>query len=50
MPDLVKAVGGNRIYWTDPANWMNQVVDAGKGYRYRYVGEGLDACLDEYFQ
>ncbi len=50
MLDLVKATGERRVYWTDPTNWMNQVIDAGTGYRYRYVGEGLDDCLNEFFK
>ena len=50
MLDLVKATGERRVYWTDPTNWMNQVIDAGPGYRYRYVGETLDGCLNEFFK
>ncbi len=48
MEDLVKAIGPERIYWTDPTNWMNRVVDAGPGYRYRYVSEGDELCADEF--
>ncbi len=47
---LVKATGERRVFWTDPTNWMNQVIDAAKGYRYRYVGEALDECLNEFFK
>jgi hypothetical protein len=38
--DLVDAIGGRRLFWTDPTNWMNRVVPLGAPYRYRYVGEG----------
>ena len=38
--DLVEAVGARRVFWTDPTNWMNQVVTpaAPGAYRYRLVG------------
>ena len=32
-------MGDRRVLWTDPSNWMNQVVLAGPSYRYRLVGE-----------
>jgi hypothetical protein len=35
--DLVKAMAGRPVLWTDPANWMGRVVNAGPGFRYRYV-------------
>ena len=46
--DLATAIGAKRIYWTDPANWMNQVIYPGPNFRYRYVGESNEVCLDEF--
>lgn len=48
--DLVEAVGERRVYWTDPANWMNQVVFRGAAYRYRSVGEGDGPSLAEFLR
>ncbi|MCC6340607.1 MAG: acetylxylan esterase [Bryobacterales bacterium] len=48
--DLVEAVGERRVFWTDPANWMNQVVFRGAAYRYRSVGEGDGPSLAEFLR
>ena len=48
--DLRQAMGTRRILWTDPTNWMNQVVSAGPQYRYRYVGENDGAYIDEFLK
>ena len=48
--DLTASIGERRILWTDPTNWMNQVVSAGQAYRYRYVGENDDAYLEAFFR
>ncbi|MCX6598086.1 MAG: acetylxylan esterase [Acidobacteria bacterium] len=48
--DLVSAIGDRRVLWSDPTNWMNQVVYSGPAYRYRHVGEPEIAYLDEFFQ
>jgi cephalosporin-C deacetylase-like acetyl esterase len=48
--DLVEAVGERRIFWTDPTNWMDQVVFRGPTYRYRYVGEGDGPVLAEFLR
>ncbi|MCC6393759.1 MAG: acetylxylan esterase, partial [Bryobacterales bacterium] len=50
LRDLVEAAGERRIFWTDPANWMNQVVFRGPAYRYRYVGEGDGPSMAEFFR
>ena len=50
MPGLVNAIGTRRVLWTDPANWMNQVVYRGEAFRYRHVGEGDESSLDEFFR
>lgn len=48
--DLVKAIGARRVLWTDPANWMNQVVAAEGAYRYRLVGDDHAPFFDEFFR
>ena len=48
--DLVEALGTRRVFWTDPANWTNQVVFPGGPYRYRYVGESEDSLLAEFLR
>jgi len=50
FPDLLKAMGKRPVLWTDPTHWMNQVVDAGPGFRYRYVGEPDGAYMDEFLR
>ena len=47
FPDLLKLIGDRPVLRTDPTNWMNQVVDAGPGFRYRYVGEPDAAYVAE---
>ncbi len=37
LQDLVNAMGTRRVFWTDPTNWMQGVVELGPPYRYRYV-------------
>lgn len=37
VKDLVKAMGGRQVMWTDPTNWMRGVVALGPAYQYRYV-------------
>ncbi|MCC6365667.1 MAG: acetylxylan esterase [Bryobacterales bacterium] len=48
--DLVEAVGERGIFWTDPTNWMDQVVFRGPAYRYRYVGEGDGPSMTEFLR
>ena len=48
LPDLVGAIGPRRVYWSDPANWMNRVVPLSGSYRYRYVGEGDAPLIAEF--
>lgn len=49
IKDLVDALGGRPVLWTDPTNWMNQVVALGPAYRYRYVAETNDAYIAAFF-
>ncbi len=46
--EIQDLVPRERIYWSDPCNWMNQVVDAGAGFRYRHVGEGDGPLVEEF--
>jgi len=48
IPDVAELVRRDRIYWSDPSNWMNQVENAGPGYRYRHVGEADAVLLGEF--
>ena len=47
FPDLLQLIGDRPVLRTDPTNWMNQIVDAGPGFRYRYVGEPDTAYVAE---
>jgi dienelactone hydrolase len=43
LNDLTKAIGNRPVLWTDPTNWMDRVVAAGPGFRYRYIlGDATD--------
>jgi hypothetical protein len=48
--DLLKAMGKRPVLWTDPTNWMNQVVEAGPEFRYRYAGEPDGRYVDEFLR
>jgi len=48
--DLVELIGDGRVFWTDPTNWMNRVVALGPRYRYRYMGEGDAAPMEEFLR
>jgi len=54
LNDLVKAMGERQVMWTDPTNWLRQVVALGPSYQYRYVlGDATDlanAQDDAYIQ
>ena len=54
LNDLVKAIGKRKVMWTDPTNWLRQVVAVGPGYQYRYVlGDTTDLAQaqdDAYIQ
>lgn len=47
LQDLTRALGKRPVLWTDPANWMGQIVPLGDGFRYRYSGQADDAFLAE---
>jgi dienelactone hydrolase len=54
LNDLVKAMGKRQVIWTDPTNWLRQVVDIGPHYQNRYVlgdtTDLADAQDDAYIQ
>ena len=50
IDDLVAQIGQNRVYWTDPTNWMNRVAPRGAPYRYRIVGQGDAALIEEFLR
>jgi cephalosporin-C deacetylase-like acetyl esterase len=54
LEDLMKAMGSRPVWWTDPTNWMDQLVSVGPRFRYRYVlGDLTDrsgAQDDEYIR
>jgi len=37
LDDLTKAMENRPVMWTDPANWMNRIVDLRGPYQYRYI-------------
>ena len=37
LQDLVKAMARRQVLWTDPTNWMGEVVALGTPFQYRYV-------------
>lgn len=47
LEDFVQALGGREVIWTDPANWMGRLVDAGPSYRYRFVIGDVTDRMDE---
>ncbi len=49
FPDLVKAAA-RPVLWTDPTNWMDEVINAGPGFRYRYVGEPDAGYIEEFLR
>lgn len=50
MEDLVKALGKRTVFWSDPVDWMNQIVTVTGGYRYRYSGENDDTLAAEFLR
>jgi hypothetical protein len=58
LDDLTKAMGDRPVMWTDPANWMNRIVNLHGPYQYRYIlGDTTeladaqdDAYIDEFLK
>jgi dienelactone hydrolase len=47
VADLVAAMEGRRVLWTDPTNWMHTVVPLKGNFRYRYLSQGNEPFLEE---
>jgi hypothetical protein len=48
LEDLVKAIGGRPVMWTDPTNWMRKIAPVGPSFRYRYVlGDTTDLAGEQ---
>jgi dienelactone hydrolase len=47
LPDLVAAMDGRPVLWTDPTNWMRVVTPLAGNFRYRYLSEGDESYLGE---
>ena len=58
LDDLTRAMGARPVMWTDPANWMNRIVNLRGPYQYRYIlGDTTDladaqdnAYVDEFLR
>ncbi|MCX6603307.1 MAG: acetylxylan esterase [Acidobacteria bacterium] len=48
--DLWRAMGPRRVMRTDPTDWMWRVVEAGPWFRYRVVGEGDGAFVEDFLR
>ena len=48
--DLLDAMGKRSVLWTDPTNWMNQVVRPGPSFRYRHEGETDEKYLKDFLE
>ncbi len=47
LQDLRNAMGNRTVLWTDPADWMGRVIDAGPRFAYRYSPGDLTDMLDD---
>lgn len=47
LADLVAAMEGRGVLWTDPTNWMRVVTPLAGNFRYRYLSEGDGPYLDD---
>lgn len=47
LADLVSAMEGRRVLWSDPTNWMRTVVPLKGDFRYRYLSEGDEPFLED---
>ena len=50
LADLVTAMQGRRVLWTDPTNWMRTVVPLKGNFRYRYLSQKDQRFLEELLQ
>ena len=47
LDDLRKATVPRSVLWTDPTDWLGNVVPLAGGYRYRGFEEGDDRIMDD---
>ena len=47
LADLVTAMDGRPVLWTDPTNWMRVVTPLAGNFRYRFLSEGDAPYLEE---
>jgi dienelactone hydrolase len=47
LADLVRAMGKRTVLWTDPTNWLGNIVPLGGEFRYRGFGEADSRFLEE---
>jgi len=50
LADLVTAMDGKPVLWTDPTNWMGVVTPLPGNFRYRYLSEGDEPFLQDLLQ
>ena len=48
--DLWRAMGTRRVMRTDPTDWKWRAVEGGPWFRYRVVGEGDGALVEEFLR
>jgi hypothetical protein len=47
LADLLRAMEGRTVLWTDPTDWLGVVAPLGGSYRYRTFEEGNGPSLQE---
>jgi len=47
LDDLATAMGNRLVLWTDPTNWVDQVVPLPPPFRYRYLVYAIDTDFYE---
>ena len=50
LEDLVRAMDGRAVLWSDPTDWMGIVLRIPGNYHYRAFEEGNGPCLDKLLQ
>jgi hypothetical protein len=50
LSDLVTAMEGRHVLWTDPTNWMRTIVPLKGNFRYRYISQKDEPFLEELLQ
>jgi len=50
LSSLVQAMEGRKVIWTDPTDWLGNVVPLAGDFRYRGFEEGDDRIMDEWMR